>query len=512
MAKSKTAPAAPVPRRGRRLYEGARITRLSGDWITSSTSADAEINTSLVLLRNRCRQLVRDNDYAKQAIRLIKNNTVGQGIKLQAQVPVSRPGPGGKLADKLNTQIEEAWHSWGRASRCHTAGRLGWIDIQRMVIGAMAESGEVFIRLVRQQFGDSRVPLAIEVIEADLCDEMYEAQASRATAGREWRMGVEVDQWGRPTRYAFRTRHPGDIRHGTSHEVRLVDASEILHLAILERPGQTRGVPWLASTIKRLHHLAGYEEAEVVRARATSSLMGFIQSPEGELVGDDVVDGERVSSFEPGVFRYLAPGESVTVPDLGTPNSEFPAFLRTMLQGMSAGIGISYAPLSQDYSQSNYSSSRLSLIDDRENWKVLQNYMVEAFCRPVYEAWLDAAVGAGVLPMPGYEAAPDRYRKARWMCRGWSWVDPQKEIEALNQAIRSGFTTLSQVVAETGGDIGELLDTRKSEVEQINQMGLVFDSDPATAPGPSGGSIGSEQDPVDSSEDESNGPEGSGDA
>ena len=496
MAKVKQQPAeapAAKPRR-RRMYEGARISRLNGDWVTSSTSADTEINGSLIMLRNRSRQLVRDNDYARQAIRLIKNNVVGTGIRLQAQVPVSRPGPGGRLNTQLNDRIEEAWANWGRANRCHTGGRMSWVDIQRMVIGAMAESGEVFVRLVRQPFGDSQVPLALEVIEADLCDETYDM---RPMQGREWRLGVEVDEWGRPTRYAFRTRHPGDLRHNGSTQVRMVDASEIIHLACLERPGQTRGVPWLASTIKRLHHLAGYEEAEVVRARASSSLMGFITSPEGELVGDEVVDGERVSNFEPGVFRYLAPGESVTVPQLNAPDGQFQPFLQAMLQGMSAGIGISYAPLSQDYSQSNYSSSRLSLIDDRENWKVLQNYLIEQLCRPVYEAWLDAAVANGLLPMPGYEVTQDRYRKARWMARGWSWVDPMKEVEAYREAVRSGFTTLSQVVAETGGDIDELMLQRQAEVQQAQQLGLIFDSDPSTATA----SIGSQQDPVNNGAD-----------
>lgn len=485
--------AAPVKAPRRRLYEGARISRLTSDWVTSSTSADTEINGSLVLLRNRSRQLVRDNDYARQAIRLIKNNVVGAGVRLQAQVPMSRGS--GRLNQQVNDRIEESWSAWGRANRCHTAGRLGWTEILRLAIGAMAESGEVFIRMVRQPFGDSRVPLALEVIESDLCDETYDM---RPMQGREWRMGVEVDEWGRPQRYAFRTRHPGDLRHNGSLQIRLVDAADILHLAVLDRPGQTRGVPWLASSIKRLHHLAGYEEAEVVRARASSSLMGFITSPEGELVGDDVMDGERVSSFEPGVFKYLAPGENVNVPQLDAPDGQFEPFMRAMLQGMSAGIGISYAPLSQDYSRTNYSSSRLSLLDDREQWRCLQNYLVDALITPVYEAWLSAAVSVGELQLPGYEAAPERFTKARWMTRGWSWVDPQKEIMALKEAVKAGFTTQAQVIAESGGDLEELLLARQLEVERAEELGLTFDTDPANDTGSS--SIAFEQNAADSSD------------
>jgi hypothetical protein len=33
--------------------------------------------------------------------------------------------------------------------------------------------------------------------------------------------------------------------------------------------------------------------------------MGFITSPKGELIGDGTYDDERVTTFEPGVFKYL---------------------------------------------------------------------------------------------------------------------------------------------------------------------------------------------------------------
>jgi len=147
------------------MYEGAKINRLTADWVTSSTSADAEIGSSMIRLRNRARQLVRDSDYARQAVRAVRNNVVGTGIRMQAQVKMRR---GGKPDQRINDMIESAWRRWGRGSTCHTGGRLSFHEIQRLAIGAMAESGEVFIRLVRQPFGGSSIPLALEVIEADL--------------------------------------------------------------------------------------------------------------------------------------------------------------------------------------------------------------------------------------------------------------------------------------------------------------------------------------------------------
>ena len=164
------------------------------------------------------------------------------------------------------------------------------------------------------------------------------------------------------------------------------------------------------------------------------ALMGFITSPEGELQGDDVMDGERVQDFSPGVFRYLAPGESVTVPDLHAPDGQFEPFMRAMLRAVSAGLGVSYESVSHDFSSTNYSSSRLSLLEERDTYRQLQAWMIENFHQRVFEAWLDMAVLSGALDLPMYDMDPDRYREVRWMPRGWAWVDPQKEVDAYKAA------------------------------------------------------------------------------
>ena len=471
--KAASMPEAHRPKR-RRAYEGALQSRLTANWITSSTSADAEIDGSLVRLRNRSRQLVRDSPYARQAIRAIGANVVGRGIRMQGRVRMQR---GNRLNELINRRIESGWQIWCKHDRCHVAGRLSMAEILRLAITSAAESGEVFLRIIPEAFGRSRIPLGIEIIESDYCDEGK--SYGRDANGNQWRMGVQVNRWGRPLKYAFRTTHPGDIVNGAGGRPIEVPADQIIHLFIPERPGQTRGAPWVASAIKRLHHLDGYEEAEVVRARANSSLMGFIQSPDGELQGDEVLDGDQVSRFEPGVFKYLAPGETVSIPQLDAPDGQFEPFLRGMLRSVAAAIGCSYETISRDFSQSNYSSSRLSLLEDREHWRILQDFMIEHLLQPIYERWLAAAVGSGQLLLPDYEAMPERYEAVQWYPRGWAWVDPQKEVDAYTKAVRAGFTTQAQVVAESSGDIEDLLIARANEVDRAEQLGLQFDTNPA---------------------------------
>ena len=466
-----------APIKGRqRAYQGARINRLTADWITSATSADSEIKSSFKALRNRARQLCRDNDYARQALRAIQNNVIGHGIRHQGQVRMQR---GGKLDETINGQIHEAWERWSNKNRCDVSGILGFHDIERLLARSLAESGEVFVRMIRKPFGDSRVPFALQVLEADY---LIDDDIPQAATGNTVRMGIEIDSYLRPQAYHFYANHPGDTYAGnprTNGKRLRVPADEVIHLFLPERPGQTRGVTWFASALMRLHMLQGYEEAEVVRARASSALMGFIQSPEGELIGDEVYDNERVSEFTPGVFKYLAPGESVTVPDLNSPDGQLEPFTRSMLRAVAAGIGVSFESISKNFSESNYSSSRLSLLEERDTYRVLQRYMIENFHQQVFDNWLEMAVLSGELRLPGYELNPDRYRASKWVPRSWEWVDPQKEVDAYKTAVRCGFKTLAQVITEQGGDLDAVLLGRQAELAMLDEMNIVTDTDPS---------------------------------
>jgi len=125
----------PVPTKGegKRSFAGALFGRLVNDWVAQSTAQDSEIRTSLRALRNRSRQLVRDNDFAKNAVRAVQNNVIGQGIQMKAQVKMLR-GPG--LNDNTSQQIEDLWAQWCRKDNCHAAGILSFQDIERLAMGS----------------------------------------------------------------------------------------------------------------------------------------------------------------------------------------------------------------------------------------------------------------------------------------------------------------------------------------------------------------------------------------
>lgn len=468
---------------GKRMYQNAKASRLTDGWSASNGSADGELVSSLTVLRSRSRSLVRDSSYAKRAKVIVVNNVVGTGIGLQAQVRSVR----GELNRRVNDQVEEAWTEWCRADSCHTGGRLHFADLERAVMAQVFEAGEAFLRIHWRPFGMSTVPFALELIEAERVVDDYASPYLTAHDGNEVRMGVEVDEFYRPVAYWIRKRHPNDIRFGMwrgSEEVERVPADQILHLCTIDRWPQTRGEPWMHTVLRRLNDMDGYSEAEIVRARGQAVRMGIIESGEdASSFGEEQPDGSVETELEPGTVQRLNPGEKWHDSAPTAPNPQLDPFMRYMLREVAAGTGPSYESLSRDYSQSNYSSSRLALLDDRDLWRHLQWWLIRDFRERVHRLWIQQAVYARAIPaisVEEYAVNPTKFAAARFKPRGWTWIDPTKEVEAFKEAVKQGFTSVGDVIAQTAGgrDIEDVLEERERELKLMADYGLVFETSP----------------------------------
>ena len=468
---------------GKRLYAGAKGGRLM--FTAPSSSANGELYTSLPVLRNRSRALVRDVVYAKRAKTVVQNNVIGSGVGLQAQVVNQR----GRLLDDINDSIEHAWVDWMRADSCHTGGTLHFSDLERAAMGEVFEAGEVLIRLHRAPFGDSKIPLALELIEAERIADDFEIKAPE---GASVTMGIEHDGFGRPLAYYIHTRHNSELHLGPSRKVRdeitRVPADQIIHLKLTDRWPQVRGVPWLHAAITRINQLGEFEESAVIAARIGASKVGFFENPEGDV---GIADGEDANgtpqmTVEAGEFTQLPPGYQFKSWDPAYPNDAFDPFTRACLRGIAAGVGVSYESLSRDYSQSNYSSSRLALLDDRDLWRMLQQWWIRSFRQALHRQWLQAAVMARAVAIDVQSYALDRtkFEAVKFKPRGWGWVDPTKEVAAYKEAELAGYTTKTDIIAATAGglDLEDVLKTRRHELDMMKAMDLTSDTTQSERP------------------------------
>ena len=330
------------------------------------------------------------------------------------------------------------------------------------------------------------MPLALELIEPErIADSLIEP--SPRTQGTKVIQGIEVDRFYRPVAYWIRTQHPGEHRLTLQETDRAerVPASEIIHLRLIDRWPQVRGEPWMHAVIRKLADIDGYTEAEIIAARAASMYFGTIETDEETgALGEEQDDGTYELPLEPGMVEKLKPGEKLNFVNPNRPNSALDPFLRYMLREMAAGTGVSYESLSRDYSQSNYSSSRLALLEDRDAWRAIQQWFIRNFRERLHKVWLQQAVLAGAiegLPAVEYAADPSKFEMVAFKPRGWSWVDPTKEVEAFKEAVKAGFTTVTDVIAQTdpqGRDAEEVLELRRRELDEMEELDLEFDTSP----------------------------------
>lgn len=459
---------AAAPRR-KRAFDAAIVNRLTADWTTTTNSANRELRMDLRALRGRSRELARNNDYAKRFLSMVSANIVGPtGVGFEAQAKTAR----GKADKATNETLEAAWKEWSRKGVCTADGRHSWADFQRLVAETVAMDGEAIVRVVR---GRGPFGFQLQLLDVDQIADQQEA-------GGKPSLGVETDEFGRPVSYLIYTGHPSETGTRT---VQRVPARDILHLFRSQRAGQSRGVPWMHSAMKTINQLDGYMEAELVAARTAAAKMGFFVSEMGEAFGGDDEDeatGAPQMEANPGVFESLPPGYDFKAFDPQHPTAAFRDFQKAILRSIASGMGVSYNTLANDLEGVNFSSIRTGVLEEREQWKMLQRWFIEHFLEPVYEGWLEMAIMSGKLKVDLSKGTDGLRCCVKWKPRGWSWVDPLKDVQAAKEALAAGLTTRADVLAAQGKDVEEVFEQLERETELIEQYELHLEADPGAAP------------------------------
>lgn len=464
----------PAPAIGRRKarrtrgFGGADTGGLFAGFPVSSTSIDHDLVRALRPMRARSRHLAQNDGYMKKFMWLLAQNVVGpRGVALQVKSGDAR----------ANAGVEAAWKKWARPEHASVTSKLSWVDIQRLMIWAVARDGEFLAyrhrgRNVRNPFG-----YAVQVLDADYLDEEINQELS---GGYRIRMGVEMDPYGRPVAYHVRTRHPGDYQAsaiwGLTH--RRIPAEDVFHLFLAERPEQTRGIPWVHAAMKRLYQLGEYELCEVVASRWGASKMGFFQSKTGDqmpgVVDDeeeeeDGGEGALVMDMEGGKLFELPDGLEFKGFDPTHPNQAFSDFVKAMLRGVSGSLGVAFSSLASNLENVNFSSIRQGILEERDFWMMLQGWMIDHFHQSAYEDWLSEALLRQAVTLPVREF--ERFTATAWRPKRWPWVDPLKDIGAAEKARQLRVRSGHRIAEDLGEDWDEVQDEIDAEEARTNSGG-----------------------------------------
>ena len=449
-------------------YEGARVSRREQGWVPGiGTSANAEISTARLMLRDRARDLRRNNAYAAKAVATLVSNRIGTGILAAAE----------GANDRLNRRVNASWERW--IDRCDVHGKTDLYGLEALAESARIESGECFVRLIRlDEAASDDVPLRLQVLEPDYLDTTRNERmdsGSEIREGIEYSGGIAVAYWLFPT-------HPGDNAPVLPMSVRSVrvPASEILHYYRVSRPGQLTGVTELAPVIRRMNDLDAYADAELMRKRIAACSVAAVTTPAGlpatslapTTIGSD---GRREEQMAPGMYHYLKPGEGIEFLD-PKPSEGYGEFFGVELHAISAGLGIPYELLTGDLSEVTYTSHRGGLVQFRaaveaDQWQLV----IPQLCRPIWDRFVRDS-----LMSPSVGAVPAKFTPPRF-----GLLDPAKEIPAMEKSIQAGLRSWTDTIRREGDDPAKVLDEIEAERAEFRRRGINLTSiAPPPAPAP----------------------------
>ena len=430
-----------------RGYDGAKTGRLTSGWTTAGSDANAEIAMGSIRLRDRARDLVRNNPFAAKTVMVHASSLVGAGI---------RPRPKAKTK-KLDNQVTDLWDEF--SENCDADGRTTFYGIQTLMARSMVESGECLLLMMNRpsSFG-MRVPLQLRVLE---CDHLDSSSDRELPGGGYIQQGIEFDSFGIRAAYWIYPRHPGSARQRIAKSVR-IPATDILHLYDRIRPGQDRGVTWFAPALLRMRDLDDYDVSELVRKKMEACFVGFVTNaePPPDTGGDDSDPGKQVEDLVPGMLEYLPPGRDIR---FGQPasTSGYAEYAQLHNHAVAAGLGLTYELLTGDLSKVNYSSIRAGLIEFRRRVDAMQRQaLIPQLCQPVWNRFLTTAQAAGLIG--------NKPIRLQWTPPRFEAVDPVKDLTAEILAVRGGLMSPQQAISRQGYDPDVVMD-------EFNEMYQIWD-------------------------------------
>lgn len=447
-----------------RRYEGAADGRRHSSWLMNSNpSVNQVIKKDLTKLVNRSRELSINTGYGKKAPFDIANNVIGTGIVATPYIVDNIVN--GEIKQLVNKEkIEKAaqiaFNEWAEDISCDYNGDNTFYGLQHLAVRTIVISGEILVIRKRVPVGVNKYGFQLLFLEGDFIDTSKHVE--KTSGGGYIFYGIEYDSNNKKKGYYIFDRHPSESK-ATSDFIKIED---IIHVFDIERTGQNRGVPFSSSTMVTQRDLSDYMDAELVAKKAASCFAAFVQKdtdPEGGGDQDSLIE-----ELEPGSVQYLNAGETIQFPTLPQ-NPGLKDFVSVQHRGIAAGYLMPYETLTGDFSNVNFSSGRLGQLSFQRQIAYWQFTMfIPRFADKIFSWFVQGFKIAQSIPS-------DVSIKAKWTAPRREMIDPGKEIKAMKEEVRAGFSSWSEKVRENGYDPATVLKELTEDQKKFIEAGLMPD-------------------------------------
>ena len=479
---------------------GASVVKKSlAGWLHAGGSSREDIEDNVSILRQRTRDLYMGVPIANGAVKTMRTNIVGRGLRLKPNIDTELLGISPEERRTLEKQIEREWNIWAESTDCDMARIDNFCELQQLAFLNWLISGDCLAVLPVKPRLNQPYDLRVQLIEADrLCSPDNCDTIDNKIVG-----GVEVDQSGEVVAYHIADHHPLSYAYADISWQRVeafgktTGRRNVLHLMNRERIGQRRGVPFLAPVIESLKQLGRYTDAELVAAVVSGMFTVFIEKADassedaiGSIIPEEVqVDAEDETTIElaPGAVIDLNEGEKAHDMNPGRPNANFGGFVEAICQQIGTSLEIPYELLMKRFN-SSYTASKGALEEAWKMFNMYRDWLATDFCQPVYEEWLTEAVAKGRIKAPGFFTDPvirKAYCGAKWNGPAKGMLDPVKEVTAAEKRVQNGFSTRSdETMQMTGTSYYNNIEQLKHEEKELREVKKIANANANTPKSP----------------------------
>lgn len=461
-----------------RRFEGATRKDRYRFWNAGDGSPNYAYEQAYETILSRSRFLFSNNSWAARAKFVLLITILGDGIFDEIK----------DTDENLKQKVQEGWRKLVNSSVIDADEEGDLYCLKSMILDAVIEGGEIFVvkRLKKVMEGNKpKLAFELQLIETDQVPMDYKEDVS---GGGKIINGIEYDVNGKRVAYHIFRQHPTEsdspLFPGTD-TVR-IPAEDVHHIYDKKRAGRRRGIPWIATNILNIRDLDEYEDAELNRQKIascfalaieTDDVQGYSANVRSAAEKDKLINPSENPAGLPdrlvnGMIEVFKPGYRVNA--INPPSKEhYPEYVVQILRKIAAGFGIPFELLTGDWSNVNFSSGRLGWLQFHKQLKMWRRKLfISTFLPKLWDWYLETYSFNEDIPL-------ERLRKIKikWTEPQRDLTDPQKEINALNAAVRNGFMSPRQAALVMGRDFNELTDEYQEDLKILDEKGIVIDTD-----------------------------------
>ena len=482
---------------------GANMTKNSlAGWLWRGSDADGDIGLNVQVLRERSRDAFMGIPMAAGAIETLDTSVVGEGLMPAPAVDGEALGLDETETAALNLELLTKFGWWASDPReCDFEAKYDFATLQHVAFQSMLCSGDCPILFPLIQRQNCLFELKLRILEADRIRDPMTIDPFTNVFN-----GVELSSDGQLVAYHIAYMHPlaflrfympdPALVPGKTFRVEPFGAATGRRNMVLlirpERPEQRRGVPILAVCLELLKQLGRYTDATVTAAVIQSYFTAFVTSefPDPQIFDSLLTEAQKQQIMNlnpynvqlgPGIVNFMRPGHTVNFSNPTQPQAKFGEFSIACAKFVGAALGIPYEVLLKQYNAS-YSASRAALLDFWKRVRKFRAQVVAQLCQPAYEEWMADAIALGKIDKFKGDFADPLVRRALLKCN-WTGasagsLDPKKEVDAADQKVRAGFSTIEREAAElNGSDWRDNVKQLAVERDLYNEHDLIFPPD-----------------------------------